>query len=392
MAKRSSKSAPRPKVLARPDDPRRAMPAEVPVSLDEIAGQQAAKHNIRSAIVSGRVHHAWIFHGPPGVGKFTTALAFAAVILDPSTAPDLAGELRPDPDSEVQALLRAGTHPDLHVVRKELARFSEDRQTRERKLLTIPKEVVEQHLLEPAQRAANMPGWLARKVFIVDEAELLDRSPTNAPVQNALLKTLEEPAPGTVIILVTSNEERLLPTIRSRSQRVGFAPLNEAEMRAWIRARGIEIPPGEEEWAMRYAQGSPGRLLEAVETGVLGWRRLIEPRIRARIEGRYDPLLGPTLAGLADEWAGEHVKRGEAVGENRSKEAANREAAARVLAVVAEMARDALRQPHLAESAAALIDAVLVAERRLAANVQMPFVFEELAAPPLPPAPAGFRR
>jgi DNA polymerase-3 subunit delta' len=154
------------------------------------------------------------------VGKFTTALAFAAVILDPSSQPDLSGVIEPDPESASQQLLAAGTHPDLHIITKELAVVSRVDSVRDSKQRNIAKAVLEEFLLEPAARTGSMNGALASKVFIVDEAELID-----GVGQNSLLKTLEEPAPGSVIILVTANEERLLPTIRSRCQRVGFAPL-----------------------------------------------------------------------------------------------------------------------------------------------------------------------
>ena len=123
-------------------------------SLGDILGQGQALAALRASMASGRVHHAWIFHGPAGVGKFTTAVAFAGALLDPTTAPGLTGEIAPDPDSETQRLVRAGMHPDLHVVTKELALHHEDREVRTRKLITIPKKVVEKWLLEPAALSA----------------------------------------------------------------------------------------------------------------------------------------------------------------------------------------------------------------------------------------------
>src|SRR5690606_4650358 len=120
----------------------------------------------------------------------------------------------------------AWPHPDLHVVTKELARYSEDRSTRERKLTQIPVDVLRTELIEPVYRAAQMGHG---KVFIVDEAELL-----NDAGQNAMLKTLEEPPAGTTIILVTSIQDRLLPTIRSRCQRVAFVPLPDSVVSRWL--------------------------------------------------------------------------------------------------------------------------------------------------------------
>ena len=278
MAKRTSKKTPTKRTL-KPEAV--AAPVDVPVPMERIVGQDHAIGVLQRSMQSGRIHHAWIFHGPEGVGKFTAAPAWAAVLLDPTSAPGLGGEIAPDPDSHVQQLLRAGTHPDLHVVRKELARYHDDKGVRDKKLATIPKAIVEEHLIAPAGLAPSLKnGSMIGKVFIVDEAELLDRSPTNAPVQNALLKTLEEPAPGTAIILVTSSEDRLLPTIRSRCQRVGFHPINDEAMRGWLKTSGIKATPEDHQWLLRYANGSPGRYLRAFEGGFARWHAAIDRALR----------------------------------------------------------------------------------------------------------------
>src|SRR5262249_13799036 len=87
----------------------------------DIFGHAAAKRTLQAAMSGGRLHHAWIFHGPAGVGKFTTAYALGAAILDPTTGPGLMGgdELAPEAGSSVQTLARAGNHPDLHIINKE---------------------------------------------------------------------------------------------------------------------------------------------------------------------------------------------------------------------------------------------------------------------------------
>ena len=144
-----------------------------------------------------------------------------------------------DEDDDEASL--SSPHPDLHIITKELARYSDDRATRERKLTRMPVEVVRQHLIEPAQRPAC--SGMAR-CSSLDEAELLA-----GEGQNALLKTLEEPPGGasggpTVIILITSSEDRLLPTIRSRCQRVGFTPLPEEVIAGWLDEHGGASPPG----------------------------------------------------------------------------------------------------------------------------------------------------
>src|SRR5690606_31622066 len=114
-----------------------------------------------------------------------------------------------------------------------LAAYSEHDATRRAKQRNIPLAVLQEYLIEPAQLAGSgRSGAIASKVFVVDEAELM-RSGSNEG-QNAILKTLEEPPAGTIIILITSREEALLPTIRSRCQRVRFDSLSDADMQAWL--------------------------------------------------------------------------------------------------------------------------------------------------------------
>jgi len=352
-----------------------------PIGLGHVVGQPRAVEILQHSMQSQRVHHAWIFHGPQGVGKFTTAVAWAATILDPSSAPDLGGRICPDPESHVQALLKAGTHPDLHVVKKELARYHDEKKIRDAKLSTIPKAIVDEHLIVPATLAPTMKSdSIAGKVFIVDEAELLDRSPTNAPVQNAILKTLEEPPPGTVIILVTSSEDRLLPTIRSRCQRVAFVPLDDDAMRAWVNTQNLELDPNEHHWLMQYAAGSPGRFLGAIEGGLYQWHTRIEPMCVQADRGIHSIELGTTMGELVDAWASGWVKQGEKLGENRSKEAANRKGADQMFALIAQRARKGLRDPSTTHRALHSIDCVERAKGELNTNVQVKFVMEHLAA------------
>lgn len=355
-------------------------PARRILGLDDILGQGHAVDVLLAAARAGRIHHAWIFHGPPGVGKFTTALAFAALLLDPTTAPDLSGRLAPDPESETRRLLRAGAHPDLHIVNKELAAVSSDGDTRTGKQRVIPVEVVREFLIGPAERTRSVVAKsLAGKVFIVDEAELLGRSG-----QNAMLKTLEEPAPGSVIILVTSSEDRLLPTIRSRCQRVAFSTLDDATLREWYERAGMPSePPEHREWLLRYAGGSPGWIASAVEHGLFAWGQTLEPMLSQIDAGRPAPALGSAMHALVEEKAAAWVK----ANPEASKEAANFAWSRRMFGFLAERYRLAYREALMRGGASAsgdrfvrALDAISTAEEHAAANVNLQFVFENLAA------------
>lgn len=354
-------------------------------SLADIVGQDRAIATLRAALGSGRTHHAWVFHGPEGVGKFTTALAFGAVVLDPTARAGLSGEIEPEPDSRVRRLISGGQHPDLHIVTKELARFSDSSSVRNAKLMTIPKDVVQTHLLAPAALGATLPGGLSQKVFIVDEAELMDRSIYNAPVQNALLKTLEEPAPGTVIILVTSHPERLLPTIRSRAQQVAFMPLSDAAMARWLKAASAEagelaaLDEPARKWVLRFAAGSPGEALMAARTGLFAWHTAAGPMLDDLASAKPFPLaLGQTMARLVDDWAVAWVE----AHKNASKDAANRAAAKLMFRLAAGVFRDRLSSSSGTERDRALraIDLVRQAEQDADASVNLSFVFENWAA------------
>lgn len=357
-----------------------ALEHPVPGAFGEIVGQSAALDEIERALSAGRMHHAWIFHGPKGVGKFTAALALAALALDETTGPDLSGRLAADPTSRVQGLLRARSHPDLHVITKELARFSEDSKVRSAKLATIPKDVVETHLLNPAALGAKvMPGGAASKVFIVDEAELLDRSPTNAPVQNAMLKLMEEPAPGTLIVLVTSSEERLLPTIRSRCQRVRFGALSSDAMESWLALQGLS--GAELAWARKYGGGSPGRVREAIETGLIAWQERVEGMLDRLLAGQFPVEMGSAVAGMVEEWAVARVAADARV----SKEASSKAGSDVMLSLMGEVLRARLAgaagRGELAEMErhAQRIEALERARGRLQANVPGAMVYEALA-------------
>lgn len=385
MAKRTSKKTTTKKHAERAGGPGADAAVGVttppPRTFAEILGQDRALAALRATLEAERVHHAWIFAGPEGVGKRTAAVAFAAMLLDPSVGRNLAGELEADPDSPVQRLLRSGTHPDLRLVVKELARFSDDASLRNKKLATIPVDVVREHLIRPAALASSMPGGRAKKVFIVDEAELLAGA-----AQNALLKTLEEPPPGTVVILVCASEDRLLPTIRSRSQRVRFVPLDAPSMSAWLsRDEAAPVRALDEHdraWVLRFAEGSPGSALRAAEAGLASWRAQLDGGLSRLERGEADAGLASSMHELAKARS-ERVASADA---NASKEAANKRAADDVLRLVASRWREAMREAarrgddDRAEAYADALDLVTDCRAHADANVNLLFAFERLSA------------
>jgi len=183
--------------------PRRPQAALVPLS--QILGQGQAVEMLRQASVSGKLHHALLFVGPEAVGKRTTAEALTARLLCGSPVED-------DACGRCEACIQvsAGIHPDL---RREGFFFDE------RKGAPSENMVIEQ--------VRGLQGFLGgralaggRKIAVLEEAHALTEE-----AQNALLKTLEEPPRGSLIVLVCHNVSKLRLTVRSRCQRVSFAPL-----------------------------------------------------------------------------------------------------------------------------------------------------------------------
>ena len=223
-----------------------------------IYGHTAAQQALRDAMCGNRLHHAWIFSGPVGVGKRTTANELARVLLDPEARAKDIGLPTSVQLSEAGTLLASGNHPDLYMLRKEDAAHSNNRALRERKQLNIPLDLLRERIIggrtgdgkiheAVVYRTATRGNG---KVFIVDEAELLDRT-----AQNILLKTLEEPPAGTFIILVTSRPEILISTIRSRCQHVQFGTLDEEAMRFWLSGKNLTLDDGVIQWLLNWSEG-----------------------------------------------------------------------------------------------------------------------------------------
>lgn len=165
-----------------------------------ISGQEGAVALLRRALATDHVAHAYAFVGPRGSGRKQTALAFAAALLDPSGG---RGAER----------VRRGAHPDLHLIQPT----PPDNNPKGPLALRV------ENIRELERLAGLRPAEAEVKVFIVDEA---DRMTLVTP--QAFLKTLEEPPPRTVIVLILSQLRALPATVLSRCQVVRFAPMQPA--------------------------------------------------------------------------------------------------------------------------------------------------------------------
>jgi DNA polymerase III delta' subunit len=198
--------------------------------LSEIRHQDSAIHLIRCGLRNQRVPHASLFAGPSGVGKEMTARALAARLL--CEAPDLASDADACGRCRSCRMMQADSHPDYHLIHRGLHELHPERSVRATRGLFITVDVIRHFLLE---HASLRPLMGRRRVFVIREAERM-----NEDAQNALLKTLEEPAAQTCLILVSSSADRLLATIRSRCQMISFNLLPKSFVIEQLEARSAD--------------------------------------------------------------------------------------------------------------------------------------------------------
>lgn len=242
------------------------------MSLSDIRGQQRALNILRGTVGRGRLASSYLFAGEDGIGKKTAAVNFAMALncLDPQVDDSGFGDAC-DVCSSCKRI-KGGTHPDFLMVAPE------DR-------------IIKVEEIRAIEEALSFRAHEARvKTVIVDNAEAM-----NAAAANAFLKTLEEPASGSMIILVSSMPDRLPITIRSRCSRVNFRPLGASEV-AEVIGEEVGSPsvtlsmgrPGEA--AGGELEARRGRFLELLES-VLAPGSRADWKDRQDIEGWLDMSL-----------------------------------------------------------------------------------------------------
>ena len=170
-----------------------------PQRFDEVIGQDHITTTLAREVIEGKVAHAYLFSGPRGTGKTTSARLFAKSLNCPNRAPD--GE----PCNTCPSCVGIMEGTSLDVIELDAASHNKVEDVREMRV--------------NVSTVAAAVG--ARRVYILDEAHMLSRA-----ASNALLKTLEEPPEHVVFILATTEPYKLLDTIRSRTQRFDFQPVS----------------------------------------------------------------------------------------------------------------------------------------------------------------------
>ena len=331
------------------------------IRLSDIFGQEEAVAWLRRAVEADRLPHGLIFAGPTGVGKATTARALAAGFLcERPKGADACGAC------ESCRVFDAGNHPDFHEIAKEHIRYHD--KTGKSKGITLSINVVRPELIEPASRKAVMGRG---KVFVVEQADLM-----NDDAQNAMLKTLEEPAGRTLIVLLTDQSGALLPTVRSRCQLVRFAPLDEGVVRRELEKRKIDKKMAADAAAL--SGGSLGLALRWIEDGVIDAARELTGQIDNLLRGNPPQNLPQWLDAAAKDYAEKQLERDEL----SSKDQATREGLTLYLHIAATRFRRRLAETADSDDldrACTAIDALVRAEEYLHANVNVALTLQQLA-------------
>jgi DNA polymerase-3 subunit delta' len=239
------------------------------MSFSEIVGHARSLGILRRILQSGCVAHAYLFEGPDGVGKATVARIFAGALHC------LAGGDGPCGTCGPCRKVDRGVHPDMVWMEAQGAQI----------LIGQIRGLQKQMAYRPLEGT-----W---RTVVIDGAHDL-----NPQASNALLKILEEPPDGNVLILVARAAGALLPTIVSRCQVVHFSPLSPRQIARFLQGRRGWPEEQAREVSLR-ALGSIGRALEMAQDSVGDWEAAW-----LRVMGAMDEMSTARLLSCAKEWSG----------------------------------------------------------------------------------------
>jgi DNA polymerase-3 subunit delta' len=239
------------------------MPESALIGFAAVRGHERVCEFLRAAVRHDRLAHALLFAGPEGIGKRSVALALAAWLQCERAGDDACGAC----GSCRQ--VAAGSHADLQMVA----------------VASGKKEIGIDRIRDLKRFMQLRPVHDAAKVGIVDDAHML-----TIAAQNALLKTLEEPPDRSLLIAVANNPDALLATVRSRCQRVQFAPLAVDLLVDVLTAQhGVDAAVAGE--LALLAEGSPGRALALRSTLSGGGHGRLRDQLATLGTARYVRLM-----------------------------------------------------------------------------------------------------
>jgi DNA polymerase III subunit delta' len=250
----------------------------------ELRGQDAALSVLRAALASGRLPHGWLVSGPPGIGKATLAYRFARALLARPAVTD--PTLAMDPADPVFRQVAQGSHPDLRVIEA----------LRDPKTGKVKSEIAVDQVRAATASLNTTAALGGHRIVVIDGAEALNRN-----AANALLKSLEEPPPDAVLILVSHRPSRVAPTVRSRCAKLPMARLPDGEVAEALARHAPDLPAEQRGALAALARGSIGRALElAREDWLALYRRLAVCLSSSRVDRSAIQALAAELARYAD--------------------------------------------------------------------------------------------
>ena len=202
---------------------------------DNLLGNDKIKKLLEKTINEDKILHSYIFDGEEGIGKRLFALDFSKAILCTST------DIKPCQKCKSCIEFNNFNNPDLLQVESLDGKNIKIEQIRE--LLT---------------KIAEKPINSDKKVIIINNSELMTKE-----AQNALLKTLEEPPQYITIILITSNQSKLLTTIKSRCTKILFEGLSKEEIRSYLKQKGLDLNISDR--ILKAGNGSLSKTLDLIE-------------------------------------------------------------------------------------------------------------------------------
>jgi DNA polymerase III subunit delta' len=274
------------------DEEAAAEPVEVPGPRENalLLGHEAAEAALLKAYGSGRLPHAWLISGPRGIGKATLAFRFARFLLAEGQEGGLfaapPSTLALAPPHPIFRRVASGGHADLLVVERGL----------DPKRKKLRSEIVVDDTRTIAGFLRLTPAEGRWRAVILDGADMMNRN-----AANALLKNLEEPPQRAVLLLVSDNPGRLLPTIRSRCRHLALKPLPQTVVLEALERYRPDLAAGDRALLAQLAEGSIGRALELAGAGGLALYRSL-----VKLLERLPELDGAALHAFA-----ERLQRGE---------------------------------------------------------------------------------